>query len=262
MSRRFLSLVLLGMLCAAAARAELKFATLAAGDTVYKDVIIIDVTANDILFRHSTGMSNIKLRYLSPELQKRFHYDPFHAENIERQQDAATLRYQKVASQSLWDRFFAQKAAQAQAETNEVFRLADPVGENSLLNKPAPALALPEWYSEKPEPYAGKFTLVLFWNSQSEPCRRAIADMNNLQAKFTNDLAVIGVTTETAAQVRLMTAPEIQFSHGGDTKSKLLQAAGITSVPSVLLTDRAGIVRYQGHPAAVTEAALQMLMAK
>lgn len=262
MLRRFLSLVLLGMLCGAAARAELKFATLAIGDTIYKDAIIIDVTATDVLFRHSTGMSNIKLRYLSPELQQRFHYDPLRAENFERQQDAATLRYQKGASQSLWDRFFAKKAAEAEAETSAAFRLADPVGESSLLNKPAPPLVVPQWYSEKPEPYAGKFTLVLFWNSRSEPCRRAISGLNSLQAKFTNDLAVIGVTTETAAQVQQLPAPEIQFSHGGDTKSNLLQTAGITSVPSVLLMDRAGIVRYQGHPAAVTEAALQTLLAK
>lgn len=253
----------MGLICNAA-RAELKFASLAIGDTVYKDAIILDVSATDVLFKHSTGISNIKLRYLSTELQKRFHYDPLRSERTERQQDADTLLYQQTASQRAWERALARKAAaEAEiAEANATFRLADPVGENSLLNKPAPPMPVLEWYSEKPAPSADKFTLVLFWNSRSEPCRRVIADMNKLQAKFTNDLAVIGVTTETAAQVQQMTAPEIQFSHGGDTKSNLLHAAGITSVPAVLLIDRAGIVCYQGHPAAVTEAAVQALLEK
>lgn len=253
----------MGLICIAA-RAEMKFAALAIGDTVYKDAIVLDVSATDVLFKHSTGISNIKLRYLSTELQKRFHYDPLRSEQAERRQDADTLLYQQTASQRAWERALARKAAaEAEiAEANATFRLSDPIGENSLLNKPAPPLPVPEWYSEKPEPAAGKVTLVLFWTSRSEACRRAIPDLNNLQAKFTNDLVVIGVTTETAAQVQQMTAPEIQFSHGGDTKSNLLHTAGITSVPSVLLIDRAGIVCYQGHPAAITEATLQTLLNK
>lgn len=186
------------------------------------------------------------------------------AEKAERQSDSDTLRYHQTVSQRAWDRFFAQKAAaEAEAgEATEVFKLADPVSENSLLNKPAPPLAVTAWYSEKPGPPADKLVLLFFWNSRSEPCRRVIPDLNHWQQQFPSDLTVIGVTTETEAQVRQMTAPQIQFCHGGDSNSNLVSAAGITSVPAVLLIDRDGIVRYQGHPAAITEAVLERFTGK
>lgn len=262
MSHRLFSFILLGLLWTLPARAELKFALLKAGDAVYRDVTIVDVNATSILFRHSTGLSNIKLRYLSPELQKQFHYDAARAESIERQQDTDTLLYQQTASRRAWERALAQKAAAAtDDDTNRTFRLVDPAGENSLINKPAPPLVLAGWYSEKPAVTNGsKFTLVFFWNSQSEPCRRAIPDLNNLQTKFGADLTIIGVTAEPAAQVRKMTQPEIKFSHGGDPQAGLAQAVGVTSVPAVLLVDPAGIVRYQGHPAAINEGVIEQLI--
>ena len=143
----------MGLICIAA-RAELKFAALAIGDTVYKDAVILDVSATDVLFKHSTGISNIKLRYLSTELQKRFHYDPLRSERTERQQDADTLLYQQTASQRAWERALARKAAaEAESEANVTFRLADPVGENSLLSKN------PDQYKKLADPYDDKAPL-------------------------------------------------------------------------------------------------------
>jgi len=262
MSCRFILLLCAGILGAATVRAELRFATLAVGATTYTNVTVLDASATDLLIRHREGMANVKLRELPAELQERFRYDALRAESAERQQDADTRIYQQSVSQRVWDRIAEQKAASAAAEASAAYKFADAIDPKSLLDQPAPPLALTEWFTEKPEPGGGKATLVFFWNSQSEPCRRVIPELNALQAKFTNDLAVIGVTTETAAQVEQMTQPKIEFLQGRDSKSAVAKAAGVSSVPCVLLVDREGIVRYQGHPAAVTADALQVLLAK
>ncbi|MCX6894416.1 MAG: TlpA disulfide reductase family protein [Verrucomicrobia bacterium] len=263
MSHRLLLLILLGLLWHPPARAEVKLATLKVGDTVYSDVTVVDVSATDILLKHNAGVSNIKLRHLSPELQKQFHYDAERAEKAERQQDLDTALYQRAASQRAWEHYLAQKAAAETApdsDASQTFKLTDPLNDNSPLNKRCPSLGLTDWYSEKPAEPANRPMLIFFWNSQSEPCRRAIPDVNNWQAKFATDLTVIGVTTETAAQVRKMTQPEIKFSHAGDVQASFAQAVGVTSVPAVLLVDQAGIIRYQGHPAAINDSVIEQFI--
>lgn len=262
MSCRFILLLCAGILGAATARAELRFATLAVGATTYTNVTVLDASTTDLLIRHRDGMANVKLRELSPELQERFRYNADRADRTERAQDVATTEFQRNASQQVWDRLAKQKAAAAAAEASAAYKFADAIDPKSLLDRPAPALALTEWFSAKPDLGGGKAMLVFFWSSQSEPCQRVIPELNSLQAKFTNDLAVIGVTSETAAQVELMTKPKLQFPHGRDPRAALAKAAGVASVPAVLLVDREGIVRYHGHPAAVTTAALEVLLAK
>jgi len=39
-------------------------------------------------------------------------------------------------------------------------------------------------------------------------------------------------------------------------------AAGITSVPGVLLVDSKGLIRYQGHPAALEDRIVESLLPK
>jgi thiol-disulfide isomerase/thioredoxin len=108
----------------------------------------------------------------------------------------------------------------------------------------------------------GKSVLVVFWAPWSAQCKKTISEMNQLQKKFADRLVVVGITSEREAQVQEMTDPKVEFASAIDTKAKLSTAAGLTSIPSVLLVDQAGIVRYQGHPAALTETWLQGWLAK
>jgi hypothetical protein len=59
-----------------------------------------------------------------------------------------------------------------------------------------------------------------------------------------------------------MVEPPIAFASAIDSKAKLATAAGVTSIPTLMLVDPKGVVRYQGHPAAISEAALAGLLGK
>src|SRR3989442_1000425 len=92
------------MLCAVvfssvlALRAEEKIPLLRAGIDTYTNVTVTSVSATDIFFPHSRGVGNAKLKDLSPELQKKFHYDAAKGNAAEGQQTAANAESHKQAA--------------------------------------------------------------------------------------------------------------------------------------------------------------------
>lgn len=62
-----------------------KLGVLKVGNEVYSNVTVTAVTATDIYFTYSGGMGNVKLEYLDPELQRKFHFDPKKASQQERE---------------------------------------------------------------------------------------------------------------------------------------------------------------------------------
>lgn len=84
-------LALAGML---AARADdEKFSRLKIGDDIYTNVIVTRVTASDISFIHAGGAANAKLKDLSPELQKQFHFNAQSAQAAEQKLADNKLKY-------------------------------------------------------------------------------------------------------------------------------------------------------------------------
>ena len=81
-----------------------------------------------------------------------------------------------------------------------------------------------------------------------------------MQKKYPDNLVVIGITTETEKDVSQMADQHIDFASGIDSQGVMLHAAGINTVPSVLLIDPKGIVRYAGHPAALKDDALGKIL--
>ena len=128
-----------------------------------------------------------------------------------------------------------------------------------MLNKPAPKLEVEKWLGDKPDT-DGKALLVFFWTTWSVPCRKAIPDLNTFQRKFKGKLVVLGLTSQPVAEVEDFPAAKPEFPLAVDTKNKLAAAAGVTSVPCVLLVDAKGVVRYQGHPAALDSARLNKVL--
>jgi thiol-disulfide isomerase/thioredoxin len=249
---------------------DIKLPVLRDGGTVYTNVVVTTVTPTEIYFRHNGGMGNLKLRYLEPDLQKRFNYNPETAESTPAPtaRAAATIPEAQPVYQPPW--FHAQPAASvpdasptdaANTAASAANPFGDPVSDTSPVNKPAPDITVEKWFSEKPPATAGKCAVILFWSSQSEACRRAIAQLNALQKKYAADLTVIGITSETEREVSQMSDP-IEFAYGSDTKAITSRAVGATSVPCVLVVDPKGIVRYLGHPAAITSEALEKYFAR
>ena len=62
---------------------------------VYSNVTIFSATATDVYFTYNNGhgMANAKLKSLSPELQKHFHYNATNAVAVEKKQSQANAQY-------------------------------------------------------------------------------------------------------------------------------------------------------------------------
>jgi thiol-disulfide isomerase/thioredoxin len=255
-------MAMIGLLALAfsTARAEIKFDTLKVGSVTYTNVTIIDANATDLYFKYSGGMVNTKLRYLEPDVQKRFNYNPDVAADAERQRDDDASHYVPNYSPA-YSSTVAGPADAGPADADEVPRLADSAADNSPLDKPAPAVTVEKWLTDKPVT-ADKSVLVFFWKPQSAPCRRAIPDLNDLQKKYPDTLVVIGITTESEKDISQMTDPHIDFASGIDSQGAMLHAADISTLPSVLLIDPKGIVRYAGHPAALKDDALGKILSQ
>jgi thiol:disulfide interchange protein len=63
------------------------------GANSYTIVTVTYVTATDIYFTHNGGMGNAKIKDLSPELKKHFHYNEAKAAAVETQQAQANAQY-------------------------------------------------------------------------------------------------------------------------------------------------------------------------
>jgi thiol-disulfide isomerase/thioredoxin len=256
MSKRPLLSIILLVAAFSLSAATPNIPVLKAGPETYRDVSIIGANATDLYFTHEKGIGNVKLKYLSPELQKQFHYDPKAAAEAERKQTEAEALYHSAVASNLTMQ--ARKVLSADAAaTNEVVSLADPVSDKSLLGKKAPALEVGKWLDEAPA-LEDKYVLVLFWAPWSSASRQCIPELNGLQKKFSKQLAIVGITpTE-----ELEESPKPEFACAADSKSKLSIASGVTSIPSALLIDSKGIVCYQGHPAAITEKKLEAILTR
>lgn len=233
---------------------------LTVGSITYSNVTVFGANKTDLFFSSDQGMSNVKLKYLTAELQKQFNYNSNAAEKVEEQQFAADKAYQANLAASFAAR--VQAAAQEhEARLKAVYSqagLGDAVSEDSPLGQTAPALSFTNWIGGKPD-LAGKLTLVSVWSPKSASCRKWIGPMNELHRVLAGKLEVIGVTTATEDEVA-SADPKIDFPCALDPKGAFLSDAGVTSLPCVLLIDTNNVVRYMGHPAAVTTNTLQSLL--
>lgn len=241
--------------------APVKLDHLKVGSKTYTNVTVIGANATDLYFTHDNGITNVKLKYLEPALQKRFNYDPQAAAELERQQEKDDALYHESIAMDIMARAERVASAAKKAAITSEDNLADPISAKSLLGKTAPPLEVEKWVSDKPA-VEGKFVLVFVWAPWSIPCRKYIPLFNALQKRFPSRLVVVGLTAETEADVAQMGEPRIEFASAIDRKARLINACGVTSVPYVLLLDDKRIVRYQGHPAAVDERKLQAFITR
>jgi len=233
---------------------------LTVGSTTYSNVTFFGANKTDLFFSSDHGMSNVKLKYLSPELQKKFNYNSNAAEKVEEQRLASDKAYQANLAASLAARVKAE-ADERETQTKAAYSQAgfgDAVSDNSPLGQKAPDLTFTNWVGGEPD-LQGKLTLVSVWSPKSAACKKWIAPINTLHRAFAGKMEVIGVTTATEAEVA-DADPKINFPCALDPSGKFLSDAGVTSLPCVLLIDTNKVVRYMGHPAAVTTNTLQTLL--
>jgi thiol-disulfide isomerase/thioredoxin len=256
-----LILGLLWLMVGPAAAASLTLDTLRVGSRVYSNVTVLGANATDLYFMHANGIANAKLKYLSPDLQTQFKFDPKAAAEAEVQQAKDEALYENSLASNIVARVEKANHASRKAASTSDDSLADPISDKSLLGKAAPPLHVEKWLGEKPA-LDGKFTLITFWAPWSIPCRKVIPELNALQKKFPEKLVILGLTSEPEEDVNAMTEPKLEFASAIDTKARLSTAVGVSSVPSVLLLDPNNIIRYIGHPGALDPKKLEALLTR
>jgi cytochrome c biogenesis protein CcmG/thiol:disulfide interchange protein DsbE len=247
----------LGLLLAfSLSAATLRLPSLTVGPNTYSNVVVLGANATDLYFTHDHGIGNVKLKYLSADLQKKFNYEAAAAAEAEHKQAEADAKYQSTVASDIAARMEKTRAAEAPPET-----FADPVSDKSLLGKAAPRLDVDKWVGEKPK-LENKFVLITFLAPWSSACRQSVPELSALQKKFPEKLVIVGISTNSEEELMQTPGAKAEFACATDSKAKLSTAAGVTSVPFVLLVDTKGIVRYEGHPAALTEKKLQNLFSR
>ena len=247
-------------LCVRAASMKLPFITI--GSITYSNVTVLGFNASDLFFTSDHGIRNVKLRLLSPDLQQKFNYDPAEAEKAEEQQAEDEKRYHdNLAAQMASEYNAARDAREAQAQAiYAAAGLADPMGDNSPIGKPAPDLDFEKWMGTRPN-LNGKFAIVSIWSPKSVSCRKWIPALNGLYKSFSDQVNFIGVARATEAEVT-EADPKPDFPCALDSDGKFITAANVTTFPCVMLLDTNHVVRYEGHPAALSASVLQNLFGK
>jgi len=256
---------IIGLLMSATVFAEeVKLPYLKVGSQVYSNVTVLRANGTDIYFNHSKGLANAKLKYLEPEMQKRFGYDPKDAAETERTRTEDENRFNTAVANAAAARAEgtarAARAAQEEA-TAEREVPAEAISDTSMLGKTAPALDFEKWVGTKPA-LEGKFIIATFWSPASVASRKYVSQMNDLQTKWEQNLAVIGVVCSRDADAKAVQEAKPNFACGMDSSLKVSSAFGVTSIPTVVLLDPKGVVLYAGHPAALTPTYLLSLLGK
>lgn len=212
--------------------ADEQFSRLKIGDVTYTNAIVTSKTATHIILLHKGGIASFKLKNLEPDLQKQFGFDAEKAaaEEKKRAEDIAAYNEARAALDSI-----PKPVAPKQ------------IWAKSILNQTAPDLVLEKWLSAAPET-EGKFVLLTFWITSSEPCQKTIPLLNHFHRTFGNQLIVIALSDEPEEVVRSFAEPPVEFYSAIDSAARTRKAVEVRGVPHSMLIDPAGIVRWEGFP--------------
>ena len=128
-----------------------------------------------------------------------------------------------------------------------------------FVNAPAPELIAEKWLHPAPD-LTGKFVLLDFWATWCPACRHSIPRLNGFESKFSDKLAVIGLSAEREEAVNKLADPRPTYALAIDPQRRTQTRAGVTAIPHLLVIDPDGIVRWEGDPRHLSEVALETML--
>lgn len=94
----------------------------------------------------------------------------------------------------------------------------------------------------------GEVVLINFWASWCGPCRQEMPELNKLYKKYKNlGFTILGVNVEenSTEALKIVKNDKINFPILFDTKNEVSQLYKVSAMPTSVLIDRNGNMRYQ-----------------
>ncbi|MEM1422570.1 MAG: TlpA family protein disulfide reductase [Planctomycetota bacterium] len=127
----------------------------------------------------------------------------------------------------------------------------------NLQGQKGPELVVQKYLNTDAPETAGKVVMMEFWATWCGPCIAGIPHLNDLQRSFADDLVVVGITSEDERTVRdkMRTDDRLDFGYpvAIDRQRRVQGAVGNRGIPHCIVVSSDGVVRWQGHPARLTE---------
>ncbi len=94
----------------------------------------------------------------------------------------------------------------------------------------------------------GKVVVIEFWATHCFYCRKVHPVLSKLQAKYKNDLVVLGLADDRAHTLRshLAKARNIRYATLHDKLGAVKRTYFVQSTPTLVVVDRKGVVRFAG----------------
>ena len=141
----------------------------------------------------------------------------------------------------------------------------DPKKARDLRGKMAPAMNVTQWLNGPPR-LDGRLVVVDFFASWCGPCMNAVPHMNDMASSFEQDLVVVGISDEQAGTLRTglgragYPVNSFRYPIGVDPSARMKKGFGVNAIPHVAVVSADGIVRWQGHPSMLNNAAVSALV--
>ena len=126
--------------------------------------------------------------------------------------------------------------------------------------KQAPEFYVEEWVSP-PVDVQNRVRVVEFWATWCAPCRKSIPHLNEWNKHFSDAVAFVSVSNETASKVEeFMKKTPMEYGVAVDTKSKMKTTISCSAIPLALVISSDSVVRWQGNPLRLSRETIQQVL--
>ncbi len=112
-----------------------------------------------------------------------------------------------------------------------------------------------------------RLLVVDFFATWCGPCIAAVPHMRSLAQAYPQDVCVIGLTDETKSKydtgmIKLgMKTRDFGYAIASDPAGRFKSGFQVSAIPHVAIVSPDGVVRWQGHPSSLDDAAIRSMIA-